>query len=320
MSAATMIAQAFGEGANLYTDVLETSPEATQAQLRKAYYTKALLYHPDKAPGNEARFQAISVAYEILKDPERRAEYDDTGELCDDEETTTADVSAWKSFFRHQFGTITASDINKFARKYKCSPEEEGDVLREYTKFKGSVLKMLDCVMLSEPRDAERWVEDYIRPAVRDGRVDDYGATVERTLKQALAKVHDEDDVDVDDDGEISEGEEEDVIDEDATESDDSGEIKKPAGGKKKASPKRARPTRAKAKKRTKKEREADAAQELMAKIQGKNALARRKEDFNTMFAGIKERYGVTEEDPLAGQDFDKVQAQLLGKKSKTKK
>jgi curved DNA-binding protein CbpA len=315
MSAATVIAQAFGEGANLYTDVLETSPEATQAQLRKAYYTKALLYHPDKAPGNEALFQAISVAYEILKDPERRAEYDDSGELCDEEDINTTDVSAWKSFFRHQFGTITASDIDKFAAKYKCSPEEEGDVLKEYTKFKGNVLKMLDCVMLSEPRDAERWVEDYIRPAIRDGRVDDYGATVEMTLKQAFTKVHDEDD-----DREVTEGEEGDVIDEDATESDDSGEIKKLAGGKKKASPKRARPTRAKAKKRTKKEREADAAQELMAKIQGKNALARRKEDFNTMFAGIQQRYGVTDEDPLAGQDFDKVQAQLLGKKSKTKK
>jgi curved DNA-binding protein CbpA len=322
MSAATIIAQAFGEGANLYTDVLETSPDATSAQLRKAYYTKALLYHPDKAPGNEAKFLAISIAYEILKHPEHRAEYDDTGELYDDEQEEGGDptsMNAWKSYFDHQFGKVTTSDIDKFAAKYKCSPEEEQDVLKEYTKFKGNLLKMLDCVMLSEPRDTERWVEDYIRPAISKGQVDDYDKTVEKTLKQAMAKVENDNEVIMEEEEEVL------VDDDDATESDDSGSSKpkKPTGGRKKkrASPKKAkRPTKQKVKKTTKKEREAEAAEELMAKIQGKNALARRKEGFNTMFAGIQERYGVTEEDPLAGQDFDKIQAQLLGKKKKKAK
>ena len=39
---------------------------ATAAQLRKAYYRQALRYHPDKVPGKEAEFQAISVAYTSL--------------------------------------------------------------------------------------------------------------------------------------------------------------------------------------------------------------------------------------------------------------
>jgi hypothetical protein len=121
--------------------------------------------------------------------------------------------------------------------------------------------------------------------------------------KQAMAKV--EDDV------------MEEEVDEDATESDDS-EPKNKKGTKKTAA--KAKPTKAKAKNKSKHQREAHAAEELMAKIQGKNALARREEGFNAMFAGIKERYGVTDDDPLAGEDFDKIQAQMLGKKKKASK
>jgi DnaJ homolog subfamily C member 9 len=296
MSAATIIAEAFGEGADLYTDVLETSSDATQAQLRKAYYQKALLFHPDKG-GDEAKFKAISIAYDILKDPEKRAEYDETGELYEEEGDQTS-MDAWKSYFDHLFGKITTSDIDKFAAKYKCSSEEEQDVLSYYMEFKGNLLKMLDCVMLSEPRDTERWVEDYIRPAIDKGEVEDYSKTLDKTLKQAMAKV--EDDV-MDEE-----------IDEDATESDDS-EPKNKKGAKKTAA--KAKPTKAKAKNTSKQQREAKAAEKLMAKIQGKSALARREEGFNVMFEGIKERYGVTDDDPLAGKDFDKIQAQMLGKK-----
>lgn len=299
MSAATIIADAFGEGACLYKDVLEVERDATQAQLRKAYYRLALKFHPDKSTGMEIKFQAINVAYEVLKDPEKRAEYDETGELYEEEVNETS-TEAWKNYFTHVFGKITTSDIDRFAAKYKCSSQEEEDVLENYTKFKGSLTKMLDCVMLSEPRDTERWVEDYIRPAIEKGEVEDYSKTLNKTLKQAMAKVEDE---------EVAV--EEDVIDEDETESDECDEPVK----KKKKSAKKAKPTKAKKKRKSKQQREAESAEELMAKIQGKNSLAKRKAGVDAMFAGIQEKYGVTEDDPLAGQDFDAIQAEMLGKK-----
>lgn len=304
MSAATIIAHAFGEGACLYGDVLEVSKDATPAQLRKAYYRKALLYHPDKTSGQEAKFQAINVAYEILKNAEKRAEYDETGELYEDDidETTT---EAWKSYFTHVFGKISTSQIDEFSQKYKCSDEEQEDVLKEYTKYKGNLLKMLDCVMLSEPRDTERWVQDYIRPAIDEGVVEDYSNTLEKTLKKCMAKVQDEE-----------KEEEHDVVDEDETESDESDEPKKQK--QKKPTAKKAKPT--KTKKKSKRQREAEDAEELMAKIQGKNSIAKRRAGFDAMFAGIQQRYGVTEEDPLAGQDFDAIQAEMLGKKKKKSK
>ena len=316
MSAVTIIAEAFGEDANLYTDVLEVSSDATPAQLRKAYYQKALLYHPDKNPGRAREFQAVSVAYDILKDPDKRREYDETGELYEDEELNEDATDMWRSYFDNVFGKLTTRDIDKFARTYKCSSQEEEDVLKEYTKFEGNLLKMLECVMLSEPRDTQRWVEDYIQPAIDSGKVQDYSKTLNKTLKQAMAKVK-EDASEVLEEG-TSELED---SDDDATESEDSAPpMKKSKQQQKKATAAKAKPTKAKARKKSKQQREADAAQDLFSKIRGKDTLARRQEGFDAMFAGIKDRYGVTDEDPLAGQDFDKIQAKLLGKAKKGSK
>ena len=85
MSKATVISDAFGEDADLY-EILGVQRDATGAQLRKAYYRKALTCHPDKVEGKEREFQALSVVYEVLKNPESRAEYDEHGELVDEDE------------------------------------------------------------------------------------------------------------------------------------------------------------------------------------------------------------------------------------------
>ncbi|KAI0479386.1 hypothetical protein GGR56DRAFT_690754 [Xylariaceae sp. FL0804] len=59
--------------------VLGLSPDATQDLVRKTFLELSLKHHPDKAGGsaeNNARFARIREAYEILHDPEARAEYD----------------------------------------------------------------------------------------------------------------------------------------------------------------------------------------------------------------------------------------------------
>jgi len=54
---------------------------ATQDEIKRAYRRLARKYHPDvsKEPDAEARFKAIGEAYEVLKDPEKRAAYDQLG-------------------------------------------------------------------------------------------------------------------------------------------------------------------------------------------------------------------------------------------------
>ncbi len=65
-----------------YYETLGVSRDADQEEVKKAYRKLAMKYHPDRNSGSEdaeARFKEIVEAYEVLKDPERRAAYDRYG-------------------------------------------------------------------------------------------------------------------------------------------------------------------------------------------------------------------------------------------------
>jgi molecular chaperone DnaJ len=65
-----------------YYAQLSVSRDADDATLKSAYRKLAMQYHPDRNPGDaaaEAKFKAISEAYECLKDPQKRAAYDRYG-------------------------------------------------------------------------------------------------------------------------------------------------------------------------------------------------------------------------------------------------
>jgi curved DNA-binding protein len=64
-----------------YYHVLGVARDATQDDIKRAYRKLARKYHPDvsKEPDAEARFKEIGEAYEVLKDPQKRAAYDQVG-------------------------------------------------------------------------------------------------------------------------------------------------------------------------------------------------------------------------------------------------
>lgn len=64
-----------------YYKILGVSRDVAQDELKKAYRKLARKYHPDvsKEANAEAKFKEVGEAYEALKDPEKRAQYDQFG-------------------------------------------------------------------------------------------------------------------------------------------------------------------------------------------------------------------------------------------------
>jgi len=71
---------AFSDKYNNYYDLLEIDPKADQPTIKQAYLAKIKRWHPDKNPDRaeqaEEKTKILNQAYHILKDPERRKNYD----------------------------------------------------------------------------------------------------------------------------------------------------------------------------------------------------------------------------------------------------
>src|SRR5258706_3086284 len=71
-----------GMSKRCFYDVLEVERSVNDGELKAAFRKLAMKWHPDRNPNDassEGRFKEINEAYEILKDPDKRAAYDRIG-------------------------------------------------------------------------------------------------------------------------------------------------------------------------------------------------------------------------------------------------
>ena len=81
-AAADMTGWDTGMAKRCYYEVLEVDRTAADSELKSAFRKLAMKWHPDRNPGDrncETRFKEINEAYEVLKDPDKRAAYDRFG-------------------------------------------------------------------------------------------------------------------------------------------------------------------------------------------------------------------------------------------------
>jgi molecular chaperone DnaJ len=63
-------------------EILGVQKSASQDEIKKAYRKLARQYHPDRNQGDkeaEERFKEIQGAYDVLRDPDKRKQYDQLG-------------------------------------------------------------------------------------------------------------------------------------------------------------------------------------------------------------------------------------------------
>jgi curved DNA-binding protein CbpA len=79
---------------------LGLDPNCTAEQIKQQYRILAHQHHPDRG-GDAERFKRISTAYEVLSDPARRAEYDQTGQIVQDNEIRNEAMSRFNNMINH---------------------------------------------------------------------------------------------------------------------------------------------------------------------------------------------------------------------------
>jgi curved DNA-binding protein len=94
-----------------YYEVMGVARDATQDEIKRAYRKLARKYHPDvsKEPDAEERFKALGEANEVLKDPEKRAAYDQLGNQWKAGQDFRPPPD-WDAGFEFRGGGYTAAD------------------------------------------------------------------------------------------------------------------------------------------------------------------------------------------------------------------
>lgn len=116
-----------------YYEILGVNREDPIEDIKKVYRRLARQYHPDLNPGDkeaEEKFKDISEAYEILSDPNKRAEYDQYSRVWNQKGFKERNGKSDRSSF---WGNRSNRDTNK-----------EDDYFKQFTDFESFVDRLLD--------------------------------------------------------------------------------------------------------------------------------------------------------------------------------
>ncbi len=174
-----------------YYKIMGVARDATQDQIKRAYRKLARKYHPDvsKEAGAEDRFKEVGEAYEVLKDPEKRAAYDQLGAQWKAGQEFKPPPD-WNTGFEFRGGGFTQADAAQFSDFFESlfgGARAPGAGARMHRSFRSRGEDSHAKVFISVEdsyRGATRSISLRVPEMTEDGRV----VTRERTLNVRIPK------------------------------------------------------------------------------------------------------------------------------------
>ncbi len=122
-----------------YYEVLGVSKDATQEQIQSAYRALAKKYHPDlnHEEGAEEKYKEVNEAYEVLKDPDKRKQYDQFGMAAFDQNAQNGHRSNYNGYTQ-----AGMDDINDIYSQFFGGGRSSGGQRRNTAPRKGEDTKV----------------------------------------------------------------------------------------------------------------------------------------------------------------------------------
>ncbi|WP_320822861.1 DnaJ C-terminal domain-containing protein [Reinekea sp.] len=165
-----------------YYKILGVKPDASDAEIKLAYRQLARQYHPDKNPAASAsdKFKAAAEAYEVLKNKERRAEFDELRRYGGSQPDGFRPPPGWQSRARPSSARGDYSDFFNTMFGAQGGAQQPGRA--QAKPIKGQDVELTLALFLEETVAEQTKTVEYELPASQAGRA--------ATKKHLRVKIH----------------------------------------------------------------------------------------------------------------------------------
>ncbi|XP_035438916.1 dnaJ homolog subfamily C member 9 [Spodoptera frugiperda] len=176
---------------NLY-EVLQIPETASDKEVKKAYHKLSLKVHPDRVEEAEKleateKFKVLGSIHAILTDKEKKAIYDETKCVDDDDFNVIVDRD-WSFYWRVLFKKITDDDIRAYEKEYVGSEQEKKDIKQVYLNAKGDMNYIVDHVQFART-DQEPRIREIINEMIKSGEVPEYKIFTHEPASKRLKRI-----------------------------------------------------------------------------------------------------------------------------------